>query len=128
MSDLPATIGKTIDAMSKLKDAIRVIEQKAKPLRDSYNELEDHLKEMMVKEEQTKAAGKNASVTLSKNLVPSVEDWESFYAFIGKKKYYHLLERRPSVSGCRELFEQKQNVPGVVPVPVVTIRFTQLKG
>lgn len=125
---LPSTAGLTIDAMSKLKDDMRKLEQKLKPLKDEYSALEIHLIGQLEAQDQTRGAGKKASVTLSKADVPSVEDWETFHAFIGKKKYYHLLERRASVSGCRELFEQGKKIPGVVAVPRKSIRLTQLKS
>ena len=68
----------------------------------------------------TKSTGSKATVSISTSVKPSVEDWDAFYAYIHKNKYYHLLERRPSVTGCRELFDHKGAIPGVVP-------FTQRK-
>jgi hypothetical protein len=54
-------------------------------------------------------------VSITESVRPSVENWDDFYRFIHRHKYYHLLDRRPSVTGCRELFETKGNIPGVVP-------------
>jgi hypothetical protein len=68
----------------------------------------------------SKSTGVLATVSISENIRPSVEDWDAFYAYIHKYKYYHLMERRPSVSGCNELLETKGKIPGVVP-------FTQRK-
>jgi uncharacterized membrane protein (DUF106 family) len=124
----PATIGATIDRMSALKDKIKEMQQRMKPLEDDYKELERSLIEQMEAQEQARGAGKRASVTLNVAEVPNVLDWDEFYKFIGKKKWYHLLERRASVTGCRELFEQKIKVPGVAPVERKSIRLTQLKS
>ena len=57
--------------------------------------------------------GKLASFTIGTSAVPQVKDWDLFYKYIYKNKFGHLLERRPSVTGCRELFDTKGNITGV---------------
>lgn len=92
----------------------------------AYQELIDEIKKEIAEEEQVlielldsqgieAARGDVAAVSISKNVKPNVEDWDEFYAYIHRNKYYHLLERRPSVSGCNELFQMKGRIPGVVP-------------
>lgn len=45
--------------------------------------------------------------------VPQVANWDDFYAYIGKKGYFHLLQKRPTVSGCAELWGLGEVIPGV---------------
>ena len=44
--------------------------------------------------------------------VAGVTDWDKLYAFIKKKNYFHLLQRRVSDPAWRELIEQGKKVPG----------------
>jgi sarcosine oxidase delta subunit len=57
---------------------------------------------------------------------PSVTDWDAFYKFIHENKYFHLLERRPHTAGCRELFQMRGAIPGVVPFVKRVVRVTKL--
>jgi len=115
MSTKLDTIGKKIDTMWKLREQVRKYEQEIKLLNEERDGIERELLEQMDKEGVTKSSGGKASVTVSENVKPSVEDWDAFYKYIHRMKMYHLLERRPSVSGCRELFEKRGKIPGVVP-------------
>lgn len=101
--------------MFKIREKVRDLESQIKLLNEEKSEIEAQLILQMDAEGVTKSAGKMASVSISDNVRPSVEDWDAFYAYIHRQKLYHLLERRPSVTGCRELFEKRGKIPGVVP-------------
>lgn len=125
---VPATIGAKIDARMKLVEQKDELNAQLKVLQAQIDELEGALLTQMDKEGTTNAGGKLATTVVSESVVPQVEDWDSFYKFIHRLKYYHLLERRPSVTGCRELFEKKGAIPGVQPFLKRTLRFTSKKG
>lgn len=115
-----STIGAKIDKLHALREQKRALEAQVKDVASDMAALELELIEQMDNEGVTKSTGTAATVGISTSVKPSVEDWDAFYAFIHRRKYYHLLERRPSVTGCRELLETKGKIPGVVP-------FTQRK-
>ena len=115
-----STIGVKIDQLHALREQKRAFEEQIKQLSGQMDELENQLIDQMDKEGVTKSTGNAATVSISTSVKPSVDDWDAFYAYIHRYKYYHLLERRPSVTGCRELLETKGKIPGVVP-------FTQRK-
>lgn len=115
-----STIGVKIDQLHALRKQKRALEEQIKQLSGQMDELENQLIDQMDKEGVTKSTGNTATVSISTSVKPSVDDWDAFYAYIHRYKYYHLLERRPSVTGCRELLETKGKIPGVVP-------FTQRK-
>lgn len=110
-----STVNDKIDAMFKLREEVRKHEAKIKDLTEQRQKIEVELLQQMDEQGMTRAAGAKASVTVSESVKPSVEDWDMFYAYIHRMKMYHLLERRPSVTGCRELFEKRGKIPGVVP-------------
>mgnify|MGYP003362137456 CR=1 FL=1 len=115
-----STVGAKIDSLHALREVKRDLEAKLKDVASEILEAEEALIEAMDKEGLTKSTGSKATASISFAVKPNVENWDLFYEFIHKNGYYHLLERRPSVTGCRELFEMKGSIPGVVP-------FTQRK-
>ena len=115
-----STVGAKIDALHALRGEKRQLEELLKAKAQEIDLAENDLIEQMDQQNITKSTGSKATVSISTSVKPSVEDWDAFYAYIHKNKYYHLLERRPSVTGCRELFDHKGAIPGVVP-------FTQRK-
>ena len=115
-----STVGAKIDALHALREEKRLLEEQVKAKAQEIDLAENDLIEQMDQQNITKSTGSKATVSISTSVKPSVEDWDAFYAYIHKNKYYHLLERRPSVTGCRELFDTKGKIPGVVP-------FTQRK-
>jgi hypothetical protein len=110
-----ATIGDKIDKLFKLREDKRKLEAKIKAITDDINDTEIELMEHMDKEGTSIGKGTKASVSITSSVKPNVQDWDLYYAYIHKNKYYHLLERRPSVTACRELFETKGKIPGVIP-------------
>ena len=115
-----STVGAKIDSLHALREEKRLLEEQVKAKAQEIDLAENELIEQMDQQNITKSTGSKATVSISTSVKPSVEDWDAFYAYIHKNKYYHLLERRPSVTGCRELFDTKGKIPGVVP-------FTQRK-
>lgn len=115
-----STIGDKIDALHDLREQKRKLEEQVKQVQHKMDSVELELLEQMDKQGVTKSTGGKATVSVTESVKPAVDDWEAFYKYIHRYKYYHLLERRPSVTGCRELLETKGKIPGVVP-------FTQRK-
>jgi len=115
-----STIGAKIDQLHDLREQKRALEEQIKQLSGQMDVLENDLIDQMDTEGVSKSTGNAATVSITASVKPSVDDWDAFYKYIHRHKYYHLLERRPSVTGCRELLETKGKIPGVVP-------FTQRK-
>ena len=115
-----STVGAKIDSLHALREEKRQLEELLKAKAQEIDLVENELIEQMDQQNISKSTGTKATVSITTSTKPSVEDWDALYAYIHKNKYYHLLERRPSVTGCRELFDTKGKIPGVVP-------FTQRK-
>lgn len=120
------TTGSMIDRLHTLREERRLLEKKIEDINKDYSIIEGELMKQMRGEGLESAKGKFASASITEVVKPSVEDWDKFYAYIARHKYFHLLERRPSVTGCRELFETKGKIPGVLPItlPKISLRNT----
>lgn len=125
-----ATVGSLIDAMWEKREKKRKLEAEVKLLDDDMLALEEALTERMNKEGMAKATGKNASVSFTSSISANPqgeEGWALLYAFIAKKKYWHLLQRRVSDTAYREVLALlngggkleeltiKNQVPGTLP-------------
>lgn len=73
----------------------------------------------------TEARNNTHSATRTEKILPHVESWDEFLSFIHDNKYYHLLQRRPSTTGCEELLAQG-SIPGVVPFKKVDVSLRSL--
>ena len=112
------TVGSMIDHLHVLREKRRQLEKEIENINKEYSLVEVDLLRQMQAQGLEKAGGQFASAAITDSVKPTVEDWDLFYNFIKKNDYFHLLERRPSVTGCRELFETKGKIPGVVPFTI----------
>lgn len=107
------TIGELADALFEIRERKTEAEQVVKAIEEEYRKVEAELYEVADGQQTLTGKGKKASFSIGESVVPQVKDWDAFYKFIYKNKFAHLLERRPSVTGCRELFDTKGAIPGV---------------
>lgn len=119
-------LGQMVDKLNATREKKRSIQKQLDEAEAAYNALAEEIIAKMDSEGVEKTTGKTASVSKSVSIKPNVLDWDAFYAYIHRNKYYHLLERRPSVTGCRELFETKGKVPGVEAFTKVTLNLRNL--
>lgn len=111
----PPSLGVLVDQMWDLREKKRALEASIKDLEGQIGDKESLIMEQMHEQGLDKMSGTMASVSISTNTIAQVEDWDAFWAFIHKKKYGHLLQRRVSDPAYRELLEQGITVPGVSP-------------
>jgi hypothetical protein len=111
----PVPTGKLIDQYWAAREEKRRLEAEVKEVETVMADLEQKLMESMESEGLEKATGTKASVSISTSTVADVKDWDSFWAYIFKNKYSHLLQRRVSEPAYRELLEAGKKVPGVEP-------------
>ncbi len=109
------TIGALIDRLAAKNREIKAKEQERKALEEEAEKLESQIMERMDAEQTATGSGKTATATINESVVPQVVDWDKFYDYIYQNRWFHLLQRRPSTPGCRELFESGKAVPGVDP-------------
>jgi hypothetical protein len=108
-------VGATIDQLWGFREQKRGLEAQVKEAEEKIKEIEEQLMERLDKEGLEKATGTKASVSITTSITADVQDWDSFFAYIAKNKFWHLVQKRASDPGVRELWEQGKKVTGVVP-------------
>lgn len=107
------TLGHLADLLYKLREERKGIEGKAEEIKSEETRIKNYLIENLPKEQLVKLTGKLASISLTKNLVPQVTDWDKLYAFVEKNDAFDLLQKRPSSTAFKERWEAGIEVPGV---------------
>lgn len=107
------TLGELIDYKGDnrkdLSDANRVV----KELTSHREEIDAALLKKLDAADTTRGANKNASVSISEEIVPHVEDWDAVYDYIQASGDFSLLQRRMSAAAYRELVQTTTKVPGI---------------
>lgn len=111
------SIGKKIDSLFDLRAKKADLEKSVKDLDGQIKDLESELMEQMAKDGVDKASSKAGTVSITEATVANVTDWDAFYPWMAKNKFFHLIQRRTSDPAFRELWEQGKKIPGVQPFP-----------
>ena len=137
MAQVPLTAGEQVasritetvaDLINRLAEAKQKKKQLTADLEDASNrvdKIESLLRVRMEAEGLTNAAATSGSVTLAESVVPQVEDWDKFHEFIWENRFFHMLDRRASVTGYREMYQMGKSVPGVLPYVKKRINFRE---
>ena len=120
------SIGETIDQMHILRAKKRALEDMVKEIEKQYASKEAELMSLMDSQHTRTSEGKLASVHIDEVVYPTADNWDDIYAYIHANKYYHLLERRLTATGFRELHEKGIQVPGVVPFKKRKVKLTSI--
>lgn len=120
------TLGGATDKLWQLREDKRAAEAVVKKIETEYKALEATVLELLDAQDTTKGEGKKAGVSVSEAIVGNVEDWDIFWPFVAKNKYWHLIQKRVSDPGLRELWALKKKTPGVVPFTKRTLNLRSL--
>lgn len=103
-----------------ISDEILAVQKRIKQLNDDVDALEAKKKalggELILAAQAVdldKGGGRVSTFKVEPHTSPHVADWDAFYEYIYEKKYLHLLQRRPGVLACAELWEKGVEIPGV---------------
>lgn len=107
------TLGQISDEILAKQKEIKAATAIVEALELQKKVLCDELMLAAEKQKLEKGGGAASAFTIRPQTVPAVENWDLFYEFIMKNKYLHLLQRRPGVQACAELWEQNKVIPGV---------------
>jgi hypothetical protein len=107
------TIGVISDDIYKIKLEEEKLRKQMEGLESKRKVLEAELYTAAEKQGLEKGGGKTSSFTIADHTVPSVEDWDTYWDFIAKTRFFHLVQRRPAVKACQEMWEMGKVIPGV---------------
>lgn len=111
----PAELAKLAQNLWKAQQKVKAAEQKLKPLKDVAATLEEELLEAMIANKLESLAVKEATISLKRTTFAELYDDRAFFEYVGKKKAWDLVAKRPVIGACRVRWEDKLTIPGVRP-------------
>lgn len=115
-------IGKLADDLFRAKQLKSELNKELTKLNADIKEIEAQLLAEMEEQNLYKLGTDAGMIYKSRQVMPHVVDWDVFTAYIREYDYFHLLQRRPTLSAYRELYEQGIQVPGVEPLVFDEVR------
>lgn len=108
------SLGELIDELEELRRERKPFYDKAKHLKDDYDEVKGKIIALLDAQQSLKGASAKASVSISETPVPVVKDIEQLLRWIVKNKAWHLVLAQPlTTPAWREAVEKKgSDLPG----------------
>ena len=103
-----------IDKRLAIRQALADLAEQEKHLKEEQDEVDYQLMQKLESDGLSKFSNDQATISISEQIVPQVEDWDALHAHILKTGEFELMQRRPAVKAYRELREAGVEVPGVV--------------
>lgn len=120
-------LGEKIDNLFQLREQIRELDKELQALKADKNELELEILGDLDSQGLQLTRGGRATVSISEQVVPVVEDWDAYYEYIQNEGALFLLERRPATAAWRELYESGELPPGTTPFTKRSLSLRKLK-
>lgn len=102
-----------IDQRLAIRQALADLAEQEKHLKEQQEEVDYQLMQKLEADGLSKFSNDQATISISEQIVPQVEDWDALHAHILKTGEFELMQRRPAVKAYRELREAGIEVPGV---------------
>lgn len=108
-------LGELIDARVKNKQAIDNLNSQLKDLNKEKQDLDWQCIRNLDDQGSTKGGNSSANISINKDVVPEVYDWDQFFEWLIKTRNVEVLQRRLSSTVCKELWAMGTVIPGVKP-------------
>jgi hypothetical protein len=110
---IPKNLPAAVDRLWSAKEERLAISRTTEVFSEEESALKAHIISELGKTKATGIAGKLARVELVGKTVPTVIDWDVFYAYVKKTGSFELLSRSMNVAAVTERWDAGKTVPGV---------------
>lgn len=111
-------LGEVADYYWRVKEERLKADKVSAALKEKETQAHELIVNQLRQQEIAAIGGSTVILEVKEDYKPHVTDWSKFYATILATQDFSLLERRPSVSACKERWELNEAVPGVEKFPV----------
>ena len=112
-----------MDELTAIRKQESDIQASQKQLRLRRNDLESEIMWKMEEQGLDQIANDLCTISKKKEIVPTVEDWDSLHQHILDTRQFELLQRRVSATAYRELLQMEMSVPGVKATELTKINY-----
>jgi len=122
---IPKAIGACADLLWKLRQDRLAIQKKVEAMEKDEVALREHIIRTLPKSEASGVSGRLANVRIVSDEVPTVKNWEAFYAYVRKTGSFDLLQRRLAKEAVNERLEDRVKLPGVEVIKIPKVSLTK---
>ena len=122
MNEQP-TINKLLDELADVRGQVKSLQEQERELKRRQSDIEISLVSQLEDQGVDRVGNNACTVSIKKEIVPTVEDWDQVHQHIIDTKQFELLQKRMSSVAFRELITMGMNVPGVKPTELTRINF-----
>lgn len=123
---LPASIGRCADMYSEVRALRLAMDKEVEAVKKRENEIKEHIIANLSKSEDTGAAGLKYRAQIVMKIVPQVADWGVFTSWVRKNDRFDLIQKRLNDKAVKDLWEEREAVPGVEKVNVPDVSITKI--
>lgn len=109
---LPAEQGACVDLLYRARERRLEMQRETERVEKLEKQLQEHFINTL-SADSTGLAGRVARVQIEPKVIPTVEDWDRFYAYVGRTRSWELLQKRLGEGAIKERWEDGKEVPGV---------------
>ena len=121
------SVGSIIDELYVMRLTRSALQKEADKIKAQETELSKFLITELEDAESTAMRGKKAMFSISKKVVPTVEDWNQVYAFVKETDAFDLFPRSINASAWTDRLENRILVPGTAEFTVTKSSLTKAK-
>jgi len=123
---VPKLIGDCADRLFTVRAERLEAQRGLEPFREEEKILTQHIIDTLPKSNTSGVAGKKARVSVTTKTVPTVTDWDAFYAHVLKTKDFSLMGRGINAEAIQERWDAKKKIPGIGPFKVVSLSLNKI--
>ena len=112
-----------LSKLSTSKAKLRELQEEESIYKRTISELEGHILYQLENQGIDRVGNDMCTVSIKKEIVPTVEDWDFVHKHIIDTGQFELLQKRMSATAYRELQQMGQEVPGVKATELTRINF-----
>jgi hypothetical protein len=122
---MPKTIGTCADHAYKIQQERLKLQKRVDDMKAQELALLKHAEVMMQKAHLEVCKGKLGQIRRSMEALPQGENWGKIYEHIAETGQFELLQRRISVSACRERWDLGEKIPGIDRIDLIRPRLSK---
>jgi hypothetical protein len=112
-----------LNELHEVRSNLKELLEKESTLKKIKGELETELVIMLEGQGIDQISNDKATISIKKEIVPTVENWDVFQEHIAETGMFELMQKRASATAYRELQQMGQDVPGVKATELTKVNF-----
>jgi hypothetical protein len=116
-------IDELLTNLYEVRTKISELQSEEKTYKRMKEDLESELLVQLEQQGIDRVSNKLCTVSVKKETVPTVEQWDDLYKHIVQTNQFELLQKRMSATAYRELLQLGEQVPGVVSTELTKVNF-----